>query len=230
MSKLKIFITFSLISICHASLSFANSYDREYIINFAKEYVLQNTPAPNNGKIVVIPASIDSRIAIKPCNIPLTANIPENYSSRNVNVKISCDSSIPWHIFLPVKIETTIPVLVTKNKISKGSILSKDNLLIEWRDLYQVRGEVINNIEMVDGARSKRTLSAGSVITKKLICVVCKGETVTILAESDNFMIRTTGVALENATFGEQVSIKNSRSGRTIIAQVKTINEVVINL
>ena len=230
MSKLKIFITFSILSCFFAFSTHANIYDRDYIINLAKEFVEQNTAVPDKGKMLITPASIDSRIVIKPCDIPLSANIPENFSSRNVNVEISCKSSIPWRIYLPVKIETTMPVLVTKNRVSKGTKLSHDNITIEWRDLYKIRSEIIDDENLVIGARSKRTLSKGAVITKRAICVVCKGENVTITAQSDNFMIKTAGVALKNATFGEQVKVRNSRSGRTIIAQVKAVNQVAINL
>lgn len=232
MSKLKIFITFSLITgyIIFASYGQAETYDRDYIINFAKTYVENNIETPSRGKTIVTPTAIDSRITIKPCSVPLSANIPENYSSRNVNVKISCDSSTPWHIFLPVKIETVIPVLVTKSKVSKGSVLNDDNMMIEWRDLYMIRGEVLEDMQSVIGARSKRSLLQGTILSNNVICVVCKGETITIVARSDDFMIKTAGVALSDATFGEQVKVKNSRSGRTITAQVEAINQVVINL
>lgn len=230
MSKLKVFITFLLFMSNFPSLANSNHYDRAYIINFAKEFVEKHTPAPTNGKRVVEPASIDSRIILKPCSNPLTANIPDNYSSRNVNVKISCESSKPWHIFLPVKITTTIPVLTTKFKINKGTILDKSNIGVEWRELSRIRSEILDDIDLIIGARSKRTLSQGAIITKRAICVVCKNENVTIIAKSDDFMIKTAGIALKNATFGEQVKVKNIRSGRTINAQVNAINQVVINL
>ena len=230
MSKLKIFITFLIFMSNFSSQAYSNSYDRAFIMNFAKEYVENNTPISATGKRVVEPASIDSRIIIKPCSIPLIANIPDNYSSRNVNVKISCASSKPWHIFLPVKVTTKVPVLTTKYKINKGTILDKSNLVIEWRELSKIRSEIIDDIDLVIGARSKRTLSQGAIINKRIICVVCKNENVTIIAKSQDFMIKTAGIALKSATFGEQVKVKNIRSGRTINAQVKAINQVVINL
>ncbi len=230
MSKLKIFITFSLLLPSLTLKSYAKSYSADDVIDFAKAYVEQNIEQPANGKVQVTPANIDPRITIKPCSVPLSANIPENYSSRNLNVKISCESSTPWQLFLPVKVETTVPVLVSNSKIAKGSILSADNVGIEWRDLYRIRGEVIDDASSVLGARTKRTLTAGAVITNKMICAVCKGETVTISAESESFSIKTSGIAMKNATFGEQVRVKNSRSGKVITARVKSINQVVINL
>lgn len=230
MSKLKIFIIFSLFSYSYVSHSTESNYDREYIVNFAQTFVKQNTTIPAKGRIQITPAPIDPRITVKPCDVPLSANIPENYSRRNVNVKVSCESSTPWHLFVPVKISTTVPVLVTQHKVDKGSVLDEGNLTIEWREQYKLRGETIDNKDWIIGAKSKRTLSKGSIVTKKSICVVCKGENVTITAQSNDFMIKTAGVALKNATLGEQVKVKNLSSGRTIFAQVKAVNQVVINL
>jgi len=43
-------------------------------------------------------------------------------------------------------------------------------------------------------------------------------------------MIKTAGVALTNGSQGEQVKIKNTKSGRVINARVQAVNKVVINL
>jgi len=230
MSKLKILITFFFFLANFNSVCFATTYDREFIQNFAKRYVEKNIPVPKHGILTVTPAKIDPRIAIKQCSMPLSANIPEKTASRNVNVKIYCAGSTPWQLFLPVKVTTSIPVIVAANKLSKGTFLDSSNLIIELRDIRKIRGEVIDNIQKVTGARAKRSLLKGTTITKRNICVVCKGESVTIIAKSADFSIKTAGIALKDASFGEQVKVKNSRSGRTIIAQVKAINQVVINL
>jgi len=145
-------------------------------------------------------------------------------------VKIFCAGSTPWQLFLTVRVETSIPVLVAANRISKGTLLDSSNVTIEMRNIQRIRGEVIDSIAQVIGSRTIRGVSKGTGITKRNICVVCKGQSVTIIAKSNDFIIKTAGIALKNASFGEQVKVKNSRSGRTIIAQVKTINQVVINL
>lgn len=230
MSKLKILITFFLFLANFNSVCFATSYDREFIQNFAKGYVEKNTAIPAHGILTVRPAIIDPRIQIKPCAVPLSANIPEKTAGRNVNVKIYCATPNPWQLFIPVKVTTSVPVIVAHHKINKGTFLDSSNLTIELRDINKIRGEVIDNIEQVTGARAKRSLMKGKLITKRNICVVCKGESVTIIAKSADFSIKTAGIALKDASFGEQVKVKNSRSGRTIIAQVKAINQVVINL
>lgn len=230
MSKLKIFITFSILQLVWLTSAKAEAISHEQIKAFAKQYVENNLPSHAQGKRIVTPADIDPRITIKPCSEPLQANIPENYRTRNVNVKIFCSGSNPWYIYLPVKVSTEIPVLVAKTKIAKGTVLDQDNVAVIWKLLHQTRGEVIDDASSVYGAKSKRSLIQGAVITKKMFCVVCKGDTVTIMAKSDSLMIKTQGIAQTSGVVGQQIRVKNKRSGRSITARVNTINQVAINL
>jgi len=82
----------------------------------------------------------------------------------------------------------------------------------------------------VIGSKAKRKISKGRAITRKNICMVCKGDNVSIIAHSKHFVIKTLGVALSNGSLGDQIRIKNVRSGKIISAKVKAINKVVINL
>ena len=90
MSKLKIFIVISLISLSLSNLAFGQTMNREQLQDFAIEYIENNIPLPALGKMTVSVSSIDPRIIIKPCLSPLLANIPQNHNGRNVNVKINC--------------------------------------------------------------------------------------------------------------------------------------------
>lgn len=230
MSKLKIFITFSLLQLVWPLSANAKSISHEEIKAFAKQYVEKNLPSISQGKRIVTPADIDPRITIKSCSEPLQANIPENYRTRNVNVKIFCSGSDPWYIYLPVKVSTEVPVLVAQTKIVKGTVLDNENVAVEWKPLHQTRGEVIDDASSVYGAKSKRSLIQGTVITKKMFCVVCKGDTVTIMAKSDSLVIKTQGIAQTSGVIGQQIRVKNTRSGRSVTARVNTVNQVAINL
>ncbi len=208
----------------------AKVLDKSYIEDFAKSYVEKNTAIPSKGTIEVTVSKLDPRIVIKPCLSPLAANIPENHQGRNVNVKISCADTESWQLYLNAKVKTMIPVLIANAGISKGSILSSDNVNIEYKDQGSIRGEIINTSNGIIGAKAKRTISKGTAITKRNICLVCKGENVTIIAKSSSFTIKTAGIALSSGSMGDQVSIKNPSSGRIVSAQVKAINKVIITL
>ena len=206
------------------------TFDRAYIENFAKTFVeKQLTPAPD-AKVEVVVSTIDPRVQIKPCESPLQANIPENHNGRNVNIKISCADSRPWQIYLPVKIMTTVPVLVATENINKGTRLENSNIGIVYQPQNRIRGESLNQANLVLGGRAKRSVSKGTPITRRNICIVCKGDSVTIIAQSDDFTIRTTGIALKDGNIGEQIRVKNKQSGKTITARISAINKVIIDL
>lgn len=209
---------------------FANTNNKNDIVDFVQSFVESNIELPTEGKLEVSVPPIDPRLNIKPCLSKLNANIPENHNGRNVNVKIVCNDPTPWQLYIPVKVKSTIPVLVATTVLVKGSVITESNTDIEYRNVHSMRGESVNSVGSVAGGRLKRRLSKGGIVSPRNICLVCKGETVTIIATSDDFSIKTTGLALSDGSIGEQVRIKNSRSGRTINARVQSINKVVINL
>lgn len=211
---------------------YCKTFSHEEIEKLAKTSVEAQYLSQNNKeqKISISNPELDPRIHINECNSDLKVNILENQNSRNINVKLSCDAPTNWHIYLAVKVTKLQPVLVAASNIDKGSILDNDNTKITFIEDYKIRGATLNNIEEVLGAKVKRNLQKDSAIYSNNVCIVCKGEMVTILANSSSFQIKTNGTALSNGTVGEQVRIKNNRSGKVISARVKAINKVVINL
>jgi len=210
--------------------STGNTIDKENLIKFVELFVKNNIDSPRNGKIEISIPKLDPRITINPCDEPLQANIPENHNGRNVNVKIYCDSKTPWKMFIPVKISQEVLVLVTKNVLAKGTVVDHLNTVAVYRNVNSIRGETINNVDGVSGGRLKRRLSKGALVSPRNVCLVCKDESVTIIAESDGFTIKTAGVAITDGSKGEEVQVKNSKSGRVINARVSALNQVRINL
>jgi flagella basal body P-ring formation protein FlgA len=230
MSKTFIFLPILYLSAFISYNSQSATFDSSYIKDFAKKHVESQITAEADTKVEVSVSNIDNRIKIKPCDLPLKANIPQNNTRRNVNVKISCNDPTPWQMFLQVKIRTTVPILVATMTISKGSFLDDSNIDIRYLEQNKIRGERITDIDTVYGGKAKRRIAKGSNITRRNICLVCKGDSVTIVAKSATLMIKTAGIALSDGRIGDQIRVKNKQSGRTITAQIKTINKVVINL
>jgi flagella basal body P-ring formation protein FlgA len=230
MSKLKIFIVISVISVSLSTLAFGQTMNREQLQDFVGQFIENNISLPTQGKMTVSVSSIDPRIIIKPCISSLVANIPQNHNGRNVNVKINCNDPTPWYLFIPARIQMVVPVVVAKSIISKGSRVDESNVIIEYRETRRIRGETLADTTIVIGTRAKRKLSAGAILTKKNICFVCKGSHVTIIAKSDTLMIKTAGIALKDGGIGEQIRVKNESSGRTVTGRVSAINKVVIDL
>ena len=151
-------------------------------------------------------------------------------TAGNVNVKISCNESIPWKIYLSAKIEITKAILIAKNTISQGDKLDDSNVELAYIAINRIRGDKLTDSNIVFGAKAKKRIAKGKAITKRSICLVCKGDVVTIIASSKSFNIKAQGVALSSGNINEQVRVKNTRSNKIITPRVKAINQVVIHL
>ena len=230
MHTIKVFLTIMFFIALFPLVSSATTWDSAYIESFAKSYLESKIAPPSGGKISFNVADIDPRVIIKSCQVPLTANIPENTSRRNVNVKITCEDSTSWQIYLPAKIERTFAVVVATSTIEKGDILTNENIAIEYIANNRIRGEKLTDINSVLGSKAKKRIGADHTITKRNVCLVCKGDAITIIAKTENFMIKTKGTALSSGNLNQQIRVKNSRSGRVIKPKISAVNQVTINL
>jgi flagella basal body P-ring formation protein FlgA len=233
MSNIHVFLillTLLALPVSFITKSHAATVKHSYIENFAKQYLEEKLDTSPTKKLTIEVTKIDPRIKLQNCESHFEADIPENFTGRNINIKITCADSAPWHIYLTAKITTVIPVLVAKKSINKGNLLDESNMKITYLDTYKIRGSFIEDISKVSGTKAKRRISKNRLITLKNTCTVCKGSQVAIIAQSKNFTIKTNGEALDSGNVGEQISVKNKRSGKVITAKVKAINKVVINL
>jgi flagellar basal body P-ring formation protein FlgA len=230
MSKLKIFLSFLFIFLLSTTLSHATSIDKKFIENFAQISIENSLTVPDYGQLNVSVSEIDPRIIIHDCEIPLIADIPEQHSSHNINVKISCTGTEPWQLFIAARVNITVPVVVAKMNISKGSMLDDANLTITQLDQSRIRGEVYDQLNEFVGAKSTRNISTGMPLNKRNICLVCKDESVTIFIDHHGLQLKAQGIALNDGILGQEISIKNKRSGKIINARVAALNKVEVFL
>ena len=225
-------ILFTILALCYLLQlpATAASFDRTFIEDLAKRSVEDSFTQINNRQVSVTAAKLDPRITIKPCDENLHANIPDIHNSRNVNVKISCEGSSPWSLYVPVKVIINAPVVVAKYAIDRGSLLTPDNIQVAYIDEKRLRGEAIVDASSLYGAKTKRNLVKGKVISPNHICSVCKGDNVTLIARSNTFSIKTSGTSVSNGHVGDKVRVKNNRSGKLVTGLVSGVNKVTINL
>jgi flagella basal body P-ring formation protein FlgA len=230
MHQIKLYSITLYLIVLYSFTSHSTTWDKAYIETFAKKYLEEKLVPPAGGKISISIAKIDPRITIKPCQQQLTANIPDNTTSRNVNVKISCADLTPWQIYLPARIEKTFAVVIATKTIEKGVTLTKDNISLQYIANNKIRGKKLTDITSLLGGKTEKRIGKGRAINTRNICLVCKGDSVTITAKSPSFLIKTQGIALSSGNLNKQIKVKNTRSGKIIRAKVTAINQVVIHL
>ncbi|MBY0418822.1 MAG: flagellar basal body P-ring formation chaperone FlgA, partial [Pararheinheimera sp.] len=117
---------------------------------------------------------------------------------------------------------------LTVRNIALGSLITADMLTLGQADLRLARGSLVKNPASVIGARVKRSLSAGQVVTLQDLCLVCKGDIVTISGLNSGLEVRTVGIAQMDGILGDQIRVTNRQSNRTVVAEVVAVKKVAI--
>lgn len=194
----------------------------------AEEYILSTIEWPNGGTLQANAANIDSRIFATDCPAPLqSSSSSTNPSASNITVLIECPDD-NWRVYVPVRLTRTGPQVVLTSALSRGQLISGQDVTISMVDLQRFRRQGFSSIDAVIGAKAKKNLRAGEILEDRDICVVCRNETVTIKAVKSGMTITTKGVALTDGSHGEQIRVKNSKSNRIIEGRVTGISEVTV--
>ncbi|QQX81741.1 flagellar basal body P-ring formation protein FlgA [Shewanella sp. KX20019] len=196
--------------------------------------VEEKIEAPEKAKINITPQSLDTRVSLPNCFLPIKAEIASDRAiRRNNTVKISCDSpdlSYPWQIFLSVRVDILYPVVVAKATLGPGDLISRSDVAIDYVEQTTLRGQQFDQLSEVVGARLKRRVAPQQPIFNNHLCIVCKGDTVSIFAKSENFEIKTVGEALHDGNLGDKIRIKNSHSHKTLNAKVTAVGQVEVRM
>ena len=140
----------------------------------------------------------------------------ENWSTlvRSKLSSIRANSNNKTPILAPLKI-----VVVAKN-ISKGQILSYDDLILIDRPEVKFHG-AFEEIKEVIGRRAKVSLASGTVIKARhldTVYLVNREDTVLIIAKNTKLSITTSATALEDGQLGDMINVENINSKKVLKA------------
>ena len=170
--------------------------------------------------------ALDNRISARPCDSSPQFSLPQRSNQRQTTVQISCTSPAPWQLFIPVRMTELVEVLVMRQNIATGTPLTADMLQSEQRDRHLIRGNLEADTQRLIGARSRRALNMGQIVSLQDLCLVCRGDVVTIQIDNKGLMVSATGIAQTDGTLGDTVPVRNQQSGRTIQTEVVAVNQV----
>jgi flagella basal body P-ring formation protein FlgA len=194
----------------------------------AEEYILATIEWPNGGTLEANATNLDKRIFATDCPAPLkSSSSSTNPNASNITVLVECEED-DWKVYIPVRLIRTGPQVTLTTPLSRGQIISANDVIINMVDLQRFRRQGFSTIDAVIGAKAKKNLRTGDIIEARDICVVCRNETVTIKAVKSGMTITTKGIALTDGSHGEQIRVKNSKSNRIIEGRVTGISEVTV--
>lgn len=197
----------------------------------AENFVLSQIDADPATRVLVTAGPIDSRLPLTTCQDKLQISLPGNMTiRRNTTVLLACQESPGWNVYLPVRVSLQKPFVTVTDIVAKGDLLSADKLTLAYQDEQMMRGDYLVDPTPLIGSRSKRDIRPGQPIRASQICVICKGDQITLIAQTSNLQIKSMVRALQDGSFGDMIRVTNLQSGREVSAKVSGVGSAVINM
>lgn len=216
---------FLMIFTSNANASIHNSIQHQ-----AELYVQQNAIIDASADVNIKAAVIDERIHVPVCKSPFQFESSNaSLKQSNVSVKVTCPNTT-WYLFTSVQVEQTKPVVVTTETMSPGSLLTEKNLYIADIPINRLRGSTYSDTQDLVGARLKRRVRPGQIINNGMLCFVCKGDKITIMAVSSGLSLKVSGIAQQDGNLGDTIRVQNAASKKTVSATVSSTSEVSIHI
>lgn len=231
---------FSLWIFCLAALAAAsNEVDKKAIAAEVKEhvkqlYVAQYTAEELQQRVEILPSNLDNRLRLKACDQPLSKSISSPQAlAHNITVKVSCQGTHRWTIYVPVKVNVYADVAVAQRNLAKGSIIAADDLVLAKMNVAEAGNGYFESIDLVVGMEAKRNIRLGDALQQNALrspTVIQRGETVILEATVAGVAVETKAKALTNGQLGEQIRVQNSHSKRVVYAKVTGPGKVSVSL
>ncbi|GAA0296416.1 hypothetical protein GCM10009128_13830 [Psychrosphaera haliotis] len=210
----------------------ANSLAHDALLKQVSEFV-QGQVNPNNTPNITVKAMpLDSRIRISHCQSELQFDMPSRQRfTRHFPIKASCfDEGASWKAYVQVRVYEYIETIVTTTHIAKGEVISSDMIETALVDRNKVRAKSTDSMSNIVGGRAMRNITRGFQVSGSDVCLVCKGDSVAIIADYNNLTIKTSGTALENGSFGQSIQVQNNSSERIVKGVIGDLRQIFIKL
>ena len=184
------------------------------------------------GRYEIEVKQLDPRLRMPMCDKELTATLESPaIPIGRVTVKVRCDSTSPWTVFVPAQVRLFRDVVTTTRPLKRAGYIEPGDVMLRERDISLIGQGYFTSIDQTIGQKLTRPTVANQVLTLvhlEQAEVISKGDQVVITARSGTLSVRMPGEALSNGGLREQIRVKNLNSQRVIKAQVMAPGQVEV--
>jgi flagella basal body P-ring formation protein FlgA len=221
-----------LLLLCGSRGAVAADQDLERIRAAAEAAVRARAAAI--GRVHVQADALDPRLRLPECPVPLSAAPAGDGALRaQLPVSVRCSGARPWSLYLVVRIESEVPVLVARRALPRDATPRREDFALETRRIAGVATQFVGDAGALAGRRLRRPLGAGEALAADALTVapvVRRGEQVTLLARSGAMEIRVAAIALSDGRPEERIRVQNAASQRVIEGVVRSAGLVEVPL
>lgn len=199
----------------------------------AHAYVQSLLPAgAAQTQITVLP--VDRRLRLAQCGSALGAQLPPGYNlSARATVSVSCAGPTHWTIYVPVVLESRIPVLILRHAVAQDARLTAADVEIQTRRTAGMATAYLSSVSELAGRTVRRPLALGTALSVEMFAadlVIHRGQEVTLVAGGPDLEIRASGRALMDAAAGARIQVQNLSSLTVVEGVVESADVVRVAL
>ena len=163
---------------------------------------------------------LDPRLRLAACDIPLQAS--QNPGARLLgatSVKVRCDGSIPWSIFVPALLREKRTVVVATRTLAAGQQLRQEDVATQAVWITDAATHYLEDVSQAVGKQTQRMLPAGAPLPVQGLRsprAIRRGARITLALTRGPLAVRVGGVALQDGAVGERIQVRNTSSRRIV--------------
>lgn len=147
-------------------------------------------------------------------------------------LKISCEDTQRWVMYVPVQIDVQVTYLVSGNLLGQGQVVVESDLQEKTGNLADLPNGTVTDKAQAIGLVAAVPITPGQTLRAGMLrapYVVQVGQPVRVLSRGDGFEVSNEGRALASAASGQQVQVKlNTGQVLTGVARSDGLVEVVL--
>ncbi|HTY93447.1 MAG TPA: flagellar basal body P-ring formation chaperone FlgA [Steroidobacteraceae bacterium] len=203
-------------------------------IESAASAYVQSLLPPGSAATQITVVPIDRRLRLAQCGSALVARLPVGAGlAAHTTVAVSCAGPTHWSVYVPVVVESRIPVLVLRHAVARDTRLTADDVAVELRRTAGTATAYLASAAELAGRTVRRPLALGTALTVDMFSadtVIHRGQQVTLVAGGGDIEIRATGRALADAPAGARIQVQNSSSMTVVEGVVESADVVRVAL
>jgi len=221
--------------VTNCGMSYASERStHDTLIESAQQFIASQIDALETTDIssrrVIEISTLDTRITIPNCAEAFQFELLSSLQQQSyIQLKASCPDQ-QWQLYLNARVARYATVVVFSSALSPNTTIATEHLTLADIDLQHMRATHYFEVADVIGTRVKQRTRPGQPVQPHLLCFVCKGDRITILARGSGMQVATSGVALQDGGLGDSVKVMNAHSQKQLYALVDSAQQVVVNL
>jgi flagellar basal body P-ring formation protein FlgA len=179
-------------------------------------------------KLEGVPGHLKQHVRIKSVNVH---KMPEVDGKGLAFVEFEGEDGKVRNSYIPFRVYEKKKLFYAKRALPKGTAVSVDDL--GTKETYISENDLIypKDPQDVAGKVLKRDVGPGMVLTMLILDnpqVVHRGETVTVVVENTQLLVRIKGKAQEPGRVGEKIRVKNLATDRELVGKVTDNGTVIV--